>query len=287
MNHWAVRSVAHPLQDGGLASICTSYNEDSELDLWKWQVGHCGNRVCVSHACWLWGCNSRWSDWSGLTTTKTNSPSFSGWGHAVDRQAQKFIASLFKVSNELVCIPSGHTRCQSPSNDAISSRMSYFIYSPVHDPNASYSERCRQAQTVHARFRGADCELTLFLWVYDRLGASWFISLDSISIWVLHITTFNFPFPALPDGINYAPFSSTSPLASRYHHAPAVYSRWHITRNPVLFLQRYGMSVIALFVYVLLISKPYSLSWQDAGDTKRDDDHPLYPTDVSGTPYIA
>ena len=31
-NKWTVRSIADPLQDGGLASICTSYNEDSELD---------------------------------------------------------------------------------------------------------------------------------------------------------------------------------------------------------------------------------------------------------------
>ena len=45
INSRTVRSVAHPLQDGGLASICTSYKEDSELDL-------CGNGVIVSHVCW-------------------------------------------------------------------------------------------------------------------------------------------------------------------------------------------------------------------------------------------
>ena len=31
-NKWTVRSVADSLQDGGLSSVCTPYNEDSELD---------------------------------------------------------------------------------------------------------------------------------------------------------------------------------------------------------------------------------------------------------------
>jgi hypothetical protein len=39
VNGWTVRSVAHSLQDGGLASVCTSYNEDSELDLWELTAG--------------------------------------------------------------------------------------------------------------------------------------------------------------------------------------------------------------------------------------------------------
>ena len=35
VNGWTLRSVAYSLQDGCLASICTSYNEDSELDIWE------------------------------------------------------------------------------------------------------------------------------------------------------------------------------------------------------------------------------------------------------------
>ena len=31
-NKWTIRSVADSLQDGGLSSVCTPYNEDSELD---------------------------------------------------------------------------------------------------------------------------------------------------------------------------------------------------------------------------------------------------------------
>ena len=50
-NNRTVRSVAHSLQDGGLASICTSYNEDSEVDLWERTEGlscaHRGNRLGV------------------------------------------------------------------------------------------------------------------------------------------------------------------------------------------------------------------------------------------------
>src|ERR1700761_7126432 len=42
VNKWTVRSVAHSLQDRGLAGICTSYNEDSELDLWQ----------SKDHICW-------------------------------------------------------------------------------------------------------------------------------------------------------------------------------------------------------------------------------------------
>ena len=49
VNDWTLRSVAYSLQDGCLASICTSYNEDSERNLWGLTVGCCGNGVLVSH----------------------------------------------------------------------------------------------------------------------------------------------------------------------------------------------------------------------------------------------
>ncbi len=50
VNKGALRCVAHPLQDGGLASVCPSYNKDSEPDLWELTVGlRCevgGRMVC-------------------------------------------------------------------------------------------------------------------------------------------------------------------------------------------------------------------------------------------------
>jgi hypothetical protein len=48
-NNRTVRSVAHSLQNGGLAGICTSYNQDSEVYPWERTVGlscaNQGNRV--------------------------------------------------------------------------------------------------------------------------------------------------------------------------------------------------------------------------------------------------
>ena len=48
-NDWTLRSVAYSLQDGCLASICTSYNEDSETKLWCLTAGSCRNGVWVCH----------------------------------------------------------------------------------------------------------------------------------------------------------------------------------------------------------------------------------------------
>ena len=54
-NNWTLRSVAYSLQDGCLASICTSYNEDSERNLWGFSAGCCGNEHLVSHVSWFCG----------------------------------------------------------------------------------------------------------------------------------------------------------------------------------------------------------------------------------------
>lgn len=108
-----------------------------------------------------------------------------------------------------------------------------------------------------ARLEGADCELTLFLWVY-RFGPNSFISLDSIVIRVVHITTSTSLSQPLPDPTNYAlgKHLSLHAIITRQQRHPI---HAGTSRNPTLFLLRYGTSVIALFVYVLLISKPCSL----------------------------
>ena len=42
VNNWAVCCVTNPLQDGCFSRICSSYDEDSELDLWDVRAGLCG-----------------------------------------------------------------------------------------------------------------------------------------------------------------------------------------------------------------------------------------------------
>ena len=67
VNNWTLSSVTYSLQDGCLASICTSYNEDSERNLWGLTAGCCRNRdlwgltarfckngVFVFHVSWVW-----------------------------------------------------------------------------------------------------------------------------------------------------------------------------------------------------------------------------------------
>ena len=49
VNDTTLRSVAYSLQDGCLAGICTSYNEDSETRL---TVRLCKDRRFVSHVSW-------------------------------------------------------------------------------------------------------------------------------------------------------------------------------------------------------------------------------------------
>ena len=60
VNGWTFCSVAYSLQDGCLASICTSDNEDSETKLWGLTAGCCRNGVLVCHAPWL--CEARVDD---------------------------------------------------------------------------------------------------------------------------------------------------------------------------------------------------------------------------------
>src|SRR6266404_3735195 len=35
VNSWTLSCITDPLQDGRLSCICSSYDEDSELDVWK------------------------------------------------------------------------------------------------------------------------------------------------------------------------------------------------------------------------------------------------------------
>ena len=60
VNEWTLRSVTYSLQDGCLASICTSYNKDSERYIWGLTAGCCGNGVLVCHVCWC--CEARVAD---------------------------------------------------------------------------------------------------------------------------------------------------------------------------------------------------------------------------------
>ena len=60
VNGWTLRSVAYSLQDGCLASICTSNNEDSEMNLWGLTVGCCRNGGLGCHVSWL--CGARVAD---------------------------------------------------------------------------------------------------------------------------------------------------------------------------------------------------------------------------------
>jgi hypothetical protein len=40
VDHWTLTGVTNSLQDGGLSGVCSSNNEDSELDI----VGNSGSR---------------------------------------------------------------------------------------------------------------------------------------------------------------------------------------------------------------------------------------------------
>ena len=65
VNDWTFRSVTYSLQDGCLASICTSYNEDSERNLWGMTARCCRDRdlwVLMAGCCRdrdLWGLTAR------------------------------------------------------------------------------------------------------------------------------------------------------------------------------------------------------------------------------------
>ena len=73
--NWTLRSVAYSLQNGCLASIGTSYNEDSERYFWGLTVRCCRNGVLVSHVSWVW--EARVADrFEPLTQQST--PSFFG-----------------------------------------------------------------------------------------------------------------------------------------------------------------------------------------------------------------
>ena len=52
--NWTLRSVAYSLQDGCLASIGTSYNEDSERYAWGLRERYCRNGDSVCHVSWVW-----------------------------------------------------------------------------------------------------------------------------------------------------------------------------------------------------------------------------------------
>src|SRR6267378_3208245 len=39
VNSWTLRCIADALQDGGFSRICSTYDENSELDLWKLRLG--------------------------------------------------------------------------------------------------------------------------------------------------------------------------------------------------------------------------------------------------------
>ena len=54
VNDWTLRSVAYSLHDGCLASIGTSYNEDSERYLWDLTKRCCRTGDLVCHVSWIW-----------------------------------------------------------------------------------------------------------------------------------------------------------------------------------------------------------------------------------------
>ena len=64
VNDWTIRSVAYSLQNGRLASICTSYDEDSERNIQGFMEAYCGNGVSVCHVSWF--CEARVVDRSDL-----------------------------------------------------------------------------------------------------------------------------------------------------------------------------------------------------------------------------
>ena len=78
---WTLRSVAYSLQDGCLASICTSDNEDSERNLWGLTAGSCRNGALVCHVSQdvSWLCEARVADRLDPCLILTNTHTFLLW----------------------------------------------------------------------------------------------------------------------------------------------------------------------------------------------------------------
>ncbi|SRR6266404_5611989 len=61
VNSWTLRCIADALQDGGFSRVCSTYDENSELELWKLRVG----LLCIH---WSRG----WSGWKDGVRNRSN-----------------------------------------------------------------------------------------------------------------------------------------------------------------------------------------------------------------------